>query len=114
MNHTDALDRLERGIQNLVNRDNWLNYLKTQAVFHTYSFNNTCLILDQCPQASHIAGFGSWKKLDRAVKKGEKGIRILAPLVRKDPDRPDEIAGIGFKSVSLFDISLAGIPITQM
>jgi hypothetical protein len=105
MNHTDALDRLERGIQTLVNRDNWLNYLKTQAVFHAYSFNNTCLILNQCPQASHIAGFQSWKKLDRAVKKGEKAIRILAPLVRKDPDRPDEIASIAFKSVSVFDIS---------
>jgi hypothetical protein len=103
--NNDALDRLERGIQTLVNRDNWLNYLKTQAVFHSYSFNNTCLILDQCPHASQIAGFQSWKKLDRAVKKGEKAIRILAPLVRKDPDRPDEIASIAFKSVSVFDIS---------
>jgi hypothetical protein len=105
MNHTDALDRLERGIQTLTNRDNWLNYLKTQAVFHSYSFNNTCLILDQCPHASQIAGFQSWKKLDRSVKKGEKGIRILAPIVRKDPDCPDEIASIAFKSVSVFDIS---------
>jgi N-terminal domain of anti-restriction factor ArdC/IrrE N-terminal-like domain len=105
MNHTDALDRLERGIQSLVNRDNWLNYLKTQATFHSYSFNNTCLILDQCPNASHIAGFQSWKKLNRSVKKGEKGIRILAPIVYKDRDRPDEIAGISFKSVSVFDIS---------
>jgi N-terminal domain of anti-restriction factor ArdC/IrrE N-terminal-like domain len=113
MNHTDALDRLERGIQSLVNRDNWLNYLKTQATFHSYSFNNTCLILDQCPHASHIAGFQSWKKLNRSVKKGEKGIRILAPIVHKDRvreaspvgNRPDEIAGISFRSVSVFDIS---------
>jgi hypothetical protein len=43
MKNTDALELLEQGIKNLANQDNWLNHLKTQAVFHSYSFNNTCL-----------------------------------------------------------------------
>jgi hypothetical protein len=84
MKNTDALELLEQGIKNLANQDNWLNHLKTQAVFHCYSFNNTCLIINQSPDTSRVAGFNAWKKLNRTVKKGEKGIRILAPMVHKD------------------------------
>jgi N-terminal domain of anti-restriction factor ArdC len=80
MKNTDALELLEQGIKNLASQENWLNHLKTQAVFHSYSFNNCCLIINQCPDASSVAGFNAWKKLNRNVKKGEKGIRILAPM----------------------------------
>jgi N-terminal domain of anti-restriction factor ArdC/IrrE N-terminal-like domain len=105
MKTTESLELLAQGIKNLANRDNWIAYLKTQATFYTYSFNNVCLILQQCPHAVRVAGFHSWKKLDRSVKKGEKGIRILAPIVLKDPKDPETIAGVSFKSVSVFDIS---------
>jgi N-terminal domain of anti-restriction factor ArdC len=113
MKTTESLELLAQGIKNLANRDNWIAYLKTQATFYTYSFNNVCLILQQCPHAVRVAGFHSWKKLvggaspseNRSVKKGEKGIRILAPIVLKDPKDPDTIAGVSFKSVSVFDIS---------
>jgi N-terminal domain of anti-restriction factor ArdC/IrrE N-terminal-like domain len=104
MKNTDALELLEQGIKNLANQDNWLNHLKTQAVFHSYSFNNTCLIINQCPEASSVAGFNAWKKLNRTVKKGEKGIRILAPMVYKEAEDP-EATRVFFRSVAVFDVS---------
>jgi IrrE N-terminal-like domain/N-terminal domain of anti-restriction factor ArdC len=104
MKNTDAFELLERGIKNLANQDNWLNHLKTQAVFHCYSFNNCCLIINQCPEASNVAGFHAWKKLNRSVKKGEKGIRILAPMTYKDAEDPETVR-VSFRSVAVFDVS---------
>jgi hypothetical protein len=104
MKNTDAFELLEKGIKNLANQDNWLNHLKTQAVFHAYSFNNTCLIINQCPEASSVAGFHAWKKLNRTVKKGEKGIRILAPMVHKEAEDPEAVR-VSFRSVAVFDVS---------
>ncbi len=109
MNTTESLELLAQGIKHLANRDNWIAYLKTQATFYTDSFNNVCLILQQCPHAVRVAGFHSWKKLDRSVKKGEKGIRILAPIVRKDPKDPETSAGISFKSVAFITLQHFGI-----
>jgi N-terminal domain of anti-restriction factor ArdC/IrrE N-terminal-like domain len=104
MKNNAPLELLEQGIKNLANQDNWLNHLKTQAIFHSYSFNNTCLIVNQCPEASRVAGFHAWKKLNRSVKKGEKAIRILAPMVYKDAEDPEAVRVL-FKSVSVFDVS---------
>jgi hypothetical protein len=104
MKNTDALELLEQGIKNLASQENWLNHLKTQAVFHSYSFNNTCLIIHQYPEASRVAGFNAWKKLNRNVKKGEKGIRILAPMVHKDKEDPESVR-VSFRSVAVFDVS---------
>ncbi len=104
MKNTDALELLEQGIKNLANQDNWLNHLKTQAIFHNYSFNNCCLIINQCPEASSVAGFHAWKKLNRSVKKGEKGIRILAPMTYKDAEDPETVK-VSFRSVAVFDVS---------
>jgi hypothetical protein len=57
--------------------------LKTAAKFHKYSFNNQLLIMVQKPDATHVAGFNRWKSLNRLVRKGEKGIAILAPVIYK-------------------------------
>jgi antirestriction protein ArdC len=56
-------------------------FLATLARFHHYSFGNALLIAFQKPEATHVAGFHTWKKLGRFVKKGEQGIAILAPMV---------------------------------
>lgn len=53
-------------------------YLKAIGRFHRYSFHNVMLIASQRPNASCVAGFQTWNGLGRFVKKGEKGIRILA------------------------------------
>jgi hypothetical protein len=55
-------------------------YLGTMARFHNYSFGNILQIARQRPTATRVAGFSAWKELGRFVKKGEKGIQILAPV----------------------------------
>jgi len=86
------------------------NYLAAVAKFHRYSFQNILLIARQCPQATRVAGFHTWRSLGRFVKKGEKGLMILAPLVRKvesadecNPENESRI--VGFRAAYVFDIS---------
>lgn len=68
----------------------FLKWLNAMATFSTYSFNNQILIAVQRPSARRVAGFQTWKKLGRHVKKGAKGIAILAPCVyRKKVDSDD-------------------------
>ena len=65
----------------------WRRWLEVAAKFHTYSFNNTLLILAQRPEATQVAGYTLWQSLGRQVGKGERGIAILAPVTRRpDPD----------------------------
>ncbi len=63
-------------------------YLGAMARFHNYSFGNILAIARQRPTATRVAGIRTWNELGRFVKKGEKGIQILAPIVghrrRKD------------------------------
>jgi len=86
-------------------------YLAAIARFHRYSLRNVMLIASQKPTASHVAGFHAWHKLGRFVKKGEKGIMILAPIVRRKnesakQDETDESStAVGFRAAYVFDIS---------
>ena len=61
-------------------------WLQTLSRFYSYSFNNWLLIYAQKQDASRVAGFQTWKNLGRFVKKGERGIRIFAPILRKVDD----------------------------
>jgi len=61
-------------------------YLAAVARFHRYSAGNILLIFSQRPDASHVAGFQTWKRLGRRVNRGEKGILIIAPI-RQRPSR---------------------------
>jgi antirestriction protein ArdC len=93
-------------------------YLAAMARFHAYSFGNILSIARQRPSASRVAGFYAWKELGRFVKKGEKGIQILAPMVghrrrKDDADRnraqddnskPAPVL-IGFRAVYVFDVA---------
>ena len=89
----------------------FLNYLSR---FHRYSFGNVMLIALQRPDATQVAGFRSWKQLGRHVKKGERGIAILAPIVRKAKPEDDEeeqeqgkprTRTVGYRTVHVFDVS---------
>lgn len=110
---TEILDQLEKGVEELFESDRFKEYLTCMSKFHNYSFNNTLLIAMQKPDATLIAGFNAWKdKHGRMVKKGEKGIRILAPYkyaVEAQPehegDEPKIIERTGFKPTYVFDIS---------
>lgn len=58
-------------------------YLKTMALFSKYSLHNLFLIVRQRPDARRVAGYRTWRKLGRYVRKGERGIAIIAPLIRR-------------------------------
>ncbi len=82
-------------------------YLDTCARFHHYSPCNQMLIALTCPDASLVAGFNRWKDFNRFVKRGEKGIPILAPIFyRQDPsDEGSPVVLKGFKVVYVFDLA---------
>lgn len=124
----EITDKLEAGIQAVFDGEQYAAYLKAMSKFHNYSFNNTLLIVMQKPDASLIAGFSTWKnEFERSVKKGEKGIKILAPApfkMKKEMERIDpqtqrpatgrdgkpvteevEVTIPAFKPVTVFDVS---------
>ena len=124
----EITEKLEQGIKELFESEKYKNYLNTMSKFHNYSFNNTLLIAMQKPDATLVAGFQAWKKnFERHVKKGEKGIRILAPAPYKvkeeqeklDPETNEimldkdgkpvmeevEVTIPAFRAVSVFDVS---------
>ncbi|MBX3424273.1 MAG: hypothetical protein KF688_01215 [Pirellulales bacterium] len=86
--------------------EEYAKYLDAMSRFHNYSFGNCMLIARQKPDATLVAGFHAWKRHGRSVKKGEKGICILAPMVgKKDADESDEREVFGFRAVHVFDVS---------
>src|SRR4051812_17145634 len=96
------------------------DYLKTSAAFWDYSWHNQMLIWRQRPDASYVAGFNNWLRLGRYVRKGEKGIAILAPMFFKDKRQnghgnESEVQRIWFKVVYVFDISQTdGTPLPEL
>jgi antirestriction protein ArdC len=104
----DLLAHMEQGIAALTSSDAWRNHLIFQSRFHRYSYGNVLLIASQDPAATQVAGFHTWRRLNRSVGKGEKAIWILAPMVRKrtEPGESEEKRVIrGFKYVPVFDIA---------
>jgi antirestriction protein ArdC len=101
----DLQQELEAGRSDALTR-----YLETMSRFHNYSFCNCMLIARQMPEATFVAGFRRWLELGRHVRKGEKGIGILAPLVYRKREEEADVNGEdralrGFKVVHVFDIS---------
>ena len=95
-------ENLETGVKEVFESEKYRTYLKAMSRFHHYSFGNVMLILMQCPEASLVAGYTTWKKqFGRTVKKGEHGIQIIAPVKRSklvsqdklDPDTQQPVIG---------------------
>ena len=78
-----ALCRIEDGLETINTDEDWLKFLRFQSSFYQFSFRNAILISLQNPNASYVAGYKAWNKLGRYVKKGSKGLAILAPCIRK-------------------------------
>lgn len=75
----EITDKLEQGVAEVFQSDNYKQFLDTMAKFPRYSVNNNILIMMQKPDAQICQSFTGWKDMNRFVKKGEKGIKILAP-----------------------------------
>ena len=76
-------DKLEKGVKDVFQSDKYKQFLNVMAKFPRYSVNNTILIMMQRPDAQLCQSFTGWKQMGRYVKKGEKGISILAPAPYK-------------------------------
>ena len=76
-------DKLEKGVVEVFQSDRYKQFLDTMAKFPRYSVNNSLLIMMQKPDAQLCQSFTGWKQMGRYVKKGEKGISILAPAPYK-------------------------------
>ena len=134
----EIVDGIEQGIKDLFQSERYRTYLSVMSRFHRYSVNNTLLIYLQKPNASLVAGFNKWKyQFGRYVKKGERGITIIAPTpfkkkieeVKLDPDTKApmlddegrqimverEVSIPMFKPVKVFDVSqTAGKPLPEL
>ena len=131
----DMTTRLEAGVKDVFQGDNYKQYLDFCSRLPRYSLNNQILIMLQKPDATMCQSFTGWKEMGRFVKKGEKGIRVLAPApykVEREQDKLDingkpvldwdgepvkeivEVKVTAFKPVSTFDISQTeGDPVPQ-
>lgn len=130
------MQNLETGVAELFTSERYQEYLKTMSKFHNYSFNNTLLIAMQRPDATLVTGYRNWQSMGRQVKKGEKGITIIAPVPIKrkkeqavlDQDQKPVIGPDGkpkteevevtlpcFKAITVFDIEqTTGEPIRTL
>jgi len=103
----ELVEKLTEGIARLTSSAEWQHYLDFQAQFHSYSFRNVLLIAAQRHEATRVAGFRAWQRMNRFVRKGEKAIFVLAPMVYRatEESADDERVIRGFKYVAVFDVA---------
>ncbi|HES5737996.1 TPA: toprim domain-containing protein [Streptococcus pyogenes] len=106
---------LKAGIKEYLNSDKYKDYLTKMSQLNNYSSRNLRLILAQNPEATQVASFKQWKEIfERHVKKGEKSIRIFAPMTKLKKDennqpildkngKPETVTFFGL--VPVFDVS---------
>jgi antirestriction protein ArdC len=126
-------DTLTDAVAALVSGEEWAAMLAAATRFHRYSLSNLLLIYRARPDAIRVAGFRTWLTLGRHVRKGERGIPILAPCTYKtkaatDDDGTGDPTGTdadgdgtprrvlrGFRVVYVFDISQTeGDPVPEV
>lgn len=117
-------EKLMEGVKRVLESDNFRDFLAFSSKFRRYSFGNTILIWSQNRNSTRVAGFKTWNSLGRRIKKGEKGIVIFAPIIKKarketSEDMPDDgeekDALIGFKAVHVWDVGQTeGDPLPEL
>lgn len=110
-------ERMEQAARALLSSEGWRRWVRVRSTngLSRYSFHNQLLIAMQCPHASYVAGFRAFLDLNRCVRKGERAIRILAPMTvhvrdAEAVERPGTEEGqtprrTVFRAVSVFDVS---------
>ena len=112
--HADR-ERIEQAARALLTTDGWQRWIRVRATngLSRYSLRNQWLIAIECHARgitpTYVAGFRAFLALNRCVRKGEKAIRILAPVAVKQRDDAGEETGekrIFFRTVPVFDVSM--------
>ena len=105
-------ERLERATAELLTNEGWRRWLRTRSILHGYSVTNTLLIAQQCHargiEPTYVAGFRAWLRLNRCVRKGERGLQIWAPMrvkVGDDQGEETEERRLRFRATTVFDVS---------
>jgi hypothetical protein len=105
-------ERLKHAAEELLSSEGWARWVRTRAMFHSYSAGNCMLLAAQCHQRgivpARVAGFRTWLRLGRCVRKDEKALRILAPVAMKERDAAGEESGerrVFFKTAFVWDVS---------
>ncbi len=106
----ENVEALAKAVDDVRASDTFKAYLDVQARFHQYSWHNSMLIMFQRPDATRVAGFQTWKKLGRFVRKGERGIMIFAPCPfhreeRNEAGELEAVDGMFFKPAHVFDVT---------
>ena len=86
--------------------EGWAAWLTKAAMLHQYSAGNVTLMLSQRRTVSTVMGYKAWQKAGRQVKVGEKGLAILAPMVKKEQDEKgtDRVVATWYRIVYVFDV----------
>ncbi|WP_231640566.1 ArdC-like ssDNA-binding domain-containing protein [Nocardiopsis sp. NRRL B-16309] len=110
-----AHQTLTNAVESLTTEEGWQTMIRSRAWLRRYSLGNLLMIVDQNPDATDVRSYGDWKKVGRHVRRGERGIRIFAPLryrVRDDDGEPvtdrdgnPRYRVPGFTVVSVFDVA---------
>jgi antirestriction protein ArdC len=107
-------EKMQEAIAALQSSEGWGRWLRARRHFRTYSLHNQLLIAHQCPQATRVAGFRAWLELGYCVRRGEKALRIWAPLPpskkaieawKEAGADPAELPPTYFRLVPVFDRS---------
>lgn len=106
-------ERLQQAARELLSSEGWARWVRTRSMFHAYSAGNCMLLASQCHQRgivpTRIAGFRTWLKLGRVVRKGETALRILAPVPVKQREEQTgeerEERRVLFRTAFVFDVS---------
>jgi hypothetical protein len=106
-------ERVQQAARELLSSEGWARWVRTRAMFHSYSAGNCMLLAAQCHQRgivpTRIAGFRTWLTLGRVVRQGETALRILAPVPLKQHDEQtgeeSEQRRVLFRTAFVFDVS---------
>jgi len=104
-------ERLQRAAEELLCSEGWARWVRVRAMFHSYLAGNCMLLALQCHERGivpeRVAGFRTWLKLGRCVRRGEKALRILAPVRVKERDAGEETGErrVFFKTAFVFELS---------
>ena len=117
-------ERVTRAAQELLTSDGWARWVRARGMFHSYSVSNCMLLALQFNERGidpeRVAGFQTWLKLGRCVRRGETSIKVLAPVTIRTRTRNDTAAGaaaqqseargqgrrlVAFRAASVFSLS---------
>jgi len=105
------MEDLKKGVASINTADDWKRALAVFSDLHQYSFLNTVWLCKQNPNVTAVASYKKWEEKGIHVNKGEKAMRVFAPLIVTDRDGTPNADGklpqkvVGFKTVPVFDLS---------